>query len=348
MTIFPTHDDTIAVRESLARRWLEQLRAPAGVAQLAATLLPVAEAQPAAVQALAETVTTLVRPAVLSRCAIVSVRTGACSEDCAFCAQSAHHPTEVEAHGFLDAAAIAAAAIRARNAGATRLGLVASGRGVAPRDLPAWVEGIRAVVETGLACDISPGLIDEPSLRQLHATGASMLHHNLETARSFFPSICTTHQWEERAATIRAGHAAGMAVCAGGIFGLGETWAQRLELAVSLAELAVESVPMNFLYPIPGTPLAWRESLTSEEAATIVACFRLLLPQAAIRLCGGRQLCFPDVAAKVRALRCGGDGVMVGDFLTTQGAASELDAEAAALAGRRFEDGVADPHSPGA
>lgn len=345
MITFPAHDASAGELEALARRWLATLDTAATIDAMGEALLPALLERPAAVQALAGAVARLTRPVEIARCAIVSVRTGACGEDCAFCAQSAHHATDVQTHEFLDAAAIAAAVRRAREAGATRLGLVASGRGFADRDLPTWIAGVRAVVDAGLACDVSPGLIDVPALRQLRAAGASMLHHNLETARSFFPSICTTHAWEDRAATIRAGHAAGMAVCAGGIFGLGESWAQRVELACSLAELGVESVPLNFLHPIPGTPMAHRPSVTGEEAAAIIACFRLLLPGAVLRLCGGRQLCFPDVPARVRALQCGADGIMVGDFLTTHGASDQLDREAAALAGRRLAPG---PRSHGA
>lgn len=338
MIIFPKGDRTADGLADLARHWLTMPRDEAAV-----LLLEAISAQPEAVLALAGAVARLTRPPDISRCAIVSVRTGACSEDCAFCAQSAHHAAETPTHDFLEPEAIAAAARRARAAGATRLGLVAAGKGFDPHELPAWQAGVRAVVQAGLACDISPGLIEEAPLRALREAGASMLHHNLETARSFFPDICTTHAWEDRARTIRAGHAAGLAVCAGGIFGLGESWAQRLELALALRELAVQSVPLNFLHPIPGTPMAHRPPVAGEEAAMIIACFRLLLPEAALRLCGGRQLSFPDVPARVQALDVGVDGIMVGDFLTTQGSVEELDVRAATLAGRRFDA----PLSPG-
>ncbi|AGW13288.1 biotin synthase BioB [Megalodesulfovibrio gigas] len=332
MIIFPKDDRTADGLADLARQWLAKPWEEAAV-----LLLDAIPQQPEAVLALAGAVARLTRPLEISRCAIVSVRTGACSEDCAFCAQSAHHGADSPAHDFLDAETIAAAACRAREAGATRLGLVAAGRGFDPRELPAWQAGVRAVVQAGLACDVSPGIIDEAALRALREAGASMLHHNLEAARSFFPSLCTTHTWDDRARTIRAGHAAGLAVCAGGIFGLGESWAQRIELALALRELVVQSVPLNFLHPIPGTPMAHRPTLGKDEAAMIVACFRLLLPDAALRLCGGRHLCFPDVAARVQALEVGADGIMVGDFLTTSGSAAELDVQAAILADRRFD-----------
>lgn len=338
LIIFPLPEDSIGQPEAMktsAARWLASRPDEAR----AVALVEAVSSQPKAVLALAAEVSRMSRPPEVARCAIVSVRTGMCSEDCAFCAQSSRHPTGVAAHGFLSARAIAAAAKLAKAAGAARLGLVASGRAFRIEDLPAWQGGIAAVRDAGLHCDVSPGLIGVEALRLLRDAGASMLHHNLETARSFFPSICTTHSWEARAETIRGARSLGMAVCAGGLFGLGESWAHRAELALALRALDVGSVPLNFLHPIPGTPMAQRTPVRSQEALLIIALFRLLLPEATIRLCGGRQLSFPDLPSSRQSFHVGGDGVMVGDFLTTAGGGQDLDALAVELVGKTFVEG---------
>ncbi len=172
--------------------------------------------------------------------------------------------------------------------------------------------------------DLSPGILDWAQLKTLKDAGLKGYHHNLETSASFFPRMCTTHAYEEDVAAVRAGIEAGLYVCSGGIFGIGETWDDRVELALLLRELGVQSVPINFLHPIPGTPLEYRHTLSPEEALKIVALYRFILPDRALRICGGRLAVFGQ-ERKQELLGSGASGLMVGDYLTTSGGDVESD-----------------------
>ncbi|WP_338668328.1 biotin synthase BioB [Pseudodesulfovibrio methanolicus] len=258
-------------------------------------------------------------------CAIVNAKSGTCSEDCAFCAQSGHHAANSPEYPLLSADEIAAAASRARSAGATRFGIVASGKLVGDPDLDGFEAAIRRVAGLGMIPDLSPGILERDQLVRLKKAGLRGYHHNLETSATHFPRMCTTHRYEEDVDAVRAGLDAGLYVCSGGIFGIGETWDDRVELALLLRELGVPSVPMNFLTPIPGTPLEGRAPLPPEEALTIVALYRFLLPDRQLRICGGRPTVFgPERQHEL--LTAGASGLMVGDYLTTKGgdAASDL------------------------
>ncbi|AMK10537.1 biotin synthase BioB [Pseudodesulfovibrio indicus] len=259
-------------------------------------------------------------------CAIINAKSGTCSEDCAFCAQSGHHRANSPAHPLLDAGTIAEAAARAGEAGASRFGIVASGKLVGGCDLDGFERGVRAVAAAGLIPDLSPGILDRVQLARLKAAGLRGYHHNLETSATHFPKMCTTHAYAEDVDAVRAGLDAGLYVCSGGIFGIGETWDDRVELALLLGELGVPSVPINFLTPIPGTPLEDRAPLSPEEALRIVALYRFLLPDRQLRVCGGRPTVF-GAARKAELLGAGASGLMIGDYLTTRGtdAASDLD-----------------------
>ena len=267
-----------------------------------------------------------------SLCAIVNAKSGTCSEDCAFCAQSGHHSAQSPEYPLLPTADIAAAAARAKRSGVTRFGIVASGKLVGDRDLDGFVRAIRAVAELGIKPDLSPGLLDQGQLEALKRAGLQGYHHNLETSASYFPKMCTTHAYAEDVAAVRAGLKAGVYVCSGGIFGIGETWDDRVELALLLRELGVPSVPMNFLTPIPGTPLEDRVPLSPEEALKTVALYRFLLPDRALRICGGRLTVFGQ-ARKGELLTSGASGLMVGDYLTTRGASPGSDLEELQRAG---------------
>ncbi|EGB15908.1 biotin synthase [Pseudodesulfovibrio mercurii] len=258
-------------------------------------------------------------------CAIVNAKSGTCSEDCAFCAQSGHHAAHSPEYPLLPTGEIAAAADRARASGATRFGIVASGKLVGGRDLDGFERAVRAVAGVGLTPDLSPGLLDRAQLARLKRAGLAGYHHNLETSATHFPRMCTTHAYQEDVDAVRAGLDAGLYVCSGGIFGIGETWDDRVELALLLRELGVPSVPMNFLTPIPGTPLEHRAPLAPEEALAIVALYRFLLPDRHLRICGGRPTVFGE--ARLEPLTAGADGLMIGDYLTTRGndAASDLE-----------------------
>ncbi|MFZ5585774.1 MAG: biotin synthase BioB [Thermodesulfobacteriota bacterium] len=252
-------------------------------------------------------------------CAIVNARSGRCSEDCAFCAQSARHHTTAEVYPLMTADEIVARARMAATAGAVRFGIVTSGKGCpAGRSLDEICRAIERIRGEGL---ISPcaslGLLAPDQARRLAAAGLARYHHNLEAGPSHFPRICTSHAFADRAATVRAAQAAGLEVCVGGIVGLGESPRERAELALAAAELNPQSVPINFLNPIPGTPLGHLQPLTPLEALAAVAVFRLMLPKARIRTCGGRQQVLGNLAPLMYL--AGADATMIGNYLTTEG-----------------------------
>jgi len=271
----------------------------------------------------------------LHLCAIVNAKSGACTEDCAFCAQSSRHKTASPRHAFLDPEEIGRAAAAMLALGASRFGIVASGLAPAEAEFEKLLWSVSLVRRAGLAPDVSVGLLTRERLARLKDAGLSGVHHNLEVARSFFPQICTTHDYEDDVQAVRLALAEGLFVCSGGIFGLGESMAQRAELAQTLRELGVSNVPMNFLIPIPGTRMAHRPVLSQEEALHTVALFRLLLPWANLRICGGRGAVFgPAGGAGQRALfDSGASGLMIGDYLTMAGSPPQADLDLARTLG---------------
>jgi len=262
----------------------------------------------------------------VSLCAIVNARSGRCSEDCAFCAQSSHHRAECPVHPLLPPDEVETAGRAAMAAGAARFGVVLSGKSPSERDLDSLAESVGRLARLGLAPDLSAGILTAGQLKTLKKAGLAGYHHNLETSRTFFPHMCTTHGYDEDVRAVRDGLEAGLHVCSGGIFGIGETWDDRVELALLLRELGVPSVPVNFLHPVPGTPLEDRTPLSPEEALRIVAVLRFLLPDRALRICGGRPTVFGPERRR-ELLTAGASGLMIGDYLTTRGgdAASDLD-----------------------
>lgn len=252
-------------------------------------------------------------------CGIVNAKSGRCPEDCAFCAQSAHHATGVRSYPLLDDDALIAGARQAAASGAACYGIVTSGSGISGgEELERICRVIRRIVAEGIvAPGASLGTLTVPAAAALKAAGLVTYHHNLETARSFFPAICSTHAYDDDVATIRCAKAAGLRVCCGGLFGLGESMAQRLELALTLRELAVDSVPMNFLDPVPGTPLAAMPPLAPLECLRTIALFRLVLPTVHITVCGGRQRNLGELQSW--AVLAGASGLMTGDYLTKSG-----------------------------
>lgn len=267
----------------------------------------------------------------VSLCAIINAKSGRCGENCAFCAQSGHYATAAPEYPFMEQADILRAASSMRALGATRFGVVLSGKGPTLRDFGQLLDAIRGVTDLGMLADASCGILDIDQLASLKRAGLQAYHHNLESARSFFPTICTTHAYDEDVAAVKAALDAGLHVCSGGIFGLGESWAQRAELALTLRELGVPSVPINFLHPIPGTPLAGRAPLDPVEALKIVALLRYLLPDAHLRICGGRQAVFAEAA--LAPMEVGASGLMIGDYLTTKGLEAAGDVEGLRLLG---------------
>jgi len=261
-------------------------------------------------------------------CAILNARSGRCSQDCAFCAQSAKHQTNAPVYPLIAAEKIVAAGLAMRAHGVTRFGIVLAGLALSDRDADILAEAVAGLRRKGVIPDVSCGLASRAQLEKLIRAGLGGVHHNLETSARFFPSICTTHPYDADLDAVRLAVSCGIYVCSGGLFGLGETWEDRVDLALTLRALGVQSVPLNFLVPIPGTPLAGRQVLEPEEALRIVALFRLLLPAAHLRLCGGRAAVFG--ADSARPFTSGVSGVMVGDYLTVAG--QDIRKDLAALA----------------
>jgi biotin synthase len=268
-----------------------------------------------------------------SLCAIINARSGRCGEDCAFCAQSGHHATRSPEYPFLDPQRIVTAAAGMRRAGVGRFGVVASGRGLPEADLERAAAAISGIAALPMAADASLGVLSRDALARLKAAGLAAYHHNLETSRAYYPAICTTRTFDDNLAVLADCRSLGIALCSGGLFGLGEAWADRVDLALSLLEAGVYSVPINFLSPVPGTPLADRPVLTPDEARRIVILLRFLLPDRHLRICGGRPTVF-GAGDPLGPMTAGADGLMVGDYLTTPGLT--LDADRRGLAALGF------------
>ena len=258
-------------------------------------------------------------------CSIINAKSGRCPENCAFCAQSAHHRTEAPVFSLVDEERIVACAKEAEANGSTCYGIITSGTGIKKgEELERILRAVRRIrSETGIAPSCSLGIIDDETAQALKEAGVETYHHNLETARSFFPNICTTHDYEEDMKTVRSVKASGMKVCCGGIFGLGESAAQRVEMALTLRELDVDSVPINFLNPIPGTRLEQADFITPLECLTTIALFRLILPTKKIAVCGGREFNLRDLQSWI--FLAGANGTMIGNYLTTTGRAPAQD-----------------------
>jgi biotin synthase len=260
------------------------------------------------------------------KCAIINAKSGMCPEDCAFCAQSAHHSTGAEVYDLLSEEALEAKGLEMAAAGATNYSVVTSGTSLTEEEVETVCRVARRLgSETRLTLCASVGLLSLDAAQKLNAAGISRYHHNLETARSHFETICSTHDYDDDLETVRAAKAAGMAVCSGGIFGMGESWAQRVELAFTLKELDVDSVPVNFLNPIEGTRLAGQPLLPPMEALKVIALYRFIFPQKDITICGGREATLKDFQSWVFA--AGANGLMVGNYLTTKGRNLEADLE---------------------
>jgi biotin synthase len=257
---------------------------------------------------------------------IISLKTGGCPEDCHFCSQSGLFASPVRS-AWLDIPSLVEAAKQTAKTGATEFCIVAAVRGPDERllaQVAAGIEAIRNEVDIQIACSL--GMLTEEQVERLSEMGVHRYNHNLETARSFFTNVVTTHTWEERWDTLRMVREAGMEVCCGGILGMGETLEQRAEFAANLAELDPHEVPLNFLNPRPGTPFGDLEVLPASEALKAVAAFRLVLPRTMLRFAGGREITLGDLGAK-KGILGGINAVIVGNYLTTLGRPAEADLE---------------------
>lgn len=264
-------------------------------------------------------------------CTIINGRSGRCSEDCRFCAQSCHHRTQVKEYAFLPEEEILAEGKRNEAAGVQWYSIVTAGRGLHGRELEKGLAAYRRLrEETGLALCASHGLQTLEELKALKAAGVTRFHANLETSRRYFPTICTTHTYQDKVDNILRAKAAGLQVCSGGILGMGETWEDRIDMALSLAELEIDSVPLNLLHPIPGTPLEHVELISREDVLRSVALFRYILPTAWIRMAAGRDR---FAGGGEELFRSGANAAITGDMLTTTGTSVAGDIEMAARLG---------------
>ena len=258
-------------------------------------------------------------------CTIINAKSGSCSENCRFCSQSSHYMTFSETYPLLSETEIIADAMRNESQGVRRYSLVTSGKRLSAQELDR-VCGIYENLkrETGLYLCSSHGLLEYDDFVRLRESGVSRYHNNLETGREFFPQICTTHSYDDKLRAIREAMRAGLEVCSGGIIGLGETIEDRIDMAMDLRELGIKSVPVNILNPIKGTPFESNRPLDEEEILRTIAVFRFILPDADIRLAGGRSL-LSDRGE--RAFRSGANAAITGDMLTTAGLGTKSDIE---------------------
>ncbi len=252
-------------------------------------------------------------------CAIAAGKVGLCSEDCAFCGQSLHHPASGSGESrSISHSQIIWAAGRANKMGASAFGIVNSGRGPSDAELDRLAPILIELAGMGKAClCTSLGILSDAHAQRLRELGVQRYNHNIETSRRFFLSIVTTHTYDDRLATVTAGKRAGISLCCGGIFGLGETMGDRLDLAATLAQIGPEEVPLNFLHRLAGTPLAGAAPLKPLEILQIISVFRFVLPDAQIKVAGGREVNLRDLQSWI--FFAGASGCLVGDYLLTRG-----------------------------
>ena len=253
-------------------------------------------------------------------CSIINGRSGKCPEDCKYCAQSAHNHTKCEIYDFLPEEKIVDACKLNESEGVDRFSIVTSGRALSGEE---FEKAIHAYETMHAECKIdlcaSMGFLNAEQLHRLHKAGVTSYHHNIETSRRNFPNICTTHTYDQKLETLKLVKEEGMCACSGGIIGMGETWEDRLDMAISLAELGIDSIPINALMPIEGTPLENQPQLTEDEILRTIAFFRYINPEANIRLAAGRALLTNDGEL---AFQAGASATITGNMLTTAACAT--------------------------
>ncbi len=258
-------------------------------------------------------------------CSLINAKNGACSEDCSFCAQSSKYPTPINAYPLVSKKELLEGAEKAVSIKANRYCIVTSGRRASEEEVEQIADAVKEIRERyPIKVCVSLGSIDEKSLKKLKDAGVDRVNHNLETSKRFFPNIVTTHPWEERYETIKNIQKVGLSTCTGGIFGLGETDEDIVDLAMTYRQLKVDSIPLNFLIPIPGTPLEDVKKLTPERCLKIISLFKVFNPWSELRLCGGREQNlgkYHDTAMEIA--NC----LMAGGYLTRAGRAPGKDEE---------------------
>lgn len=248
-------------------------------------------------------------------CSIINGRSGRCPEDCKYCAQSAHHHTGCEVYDFLSTEQILKLCKANEAEGVHRYSIVTAGKSLNGEEFQQAIEAYEVLRQnSNMELCASMGFLSAEQLHRLHEAGVTSYHHNIETSRRFFPMICTTHTYEDKLKTLKMVQAEGMKVCSGGIIGMGENWEDRIDMALSLSEVGVDSIPINALIPIQGTPLEHQETLREEDILRTIALFRYLNPTAQIRLAAGRALLTED--GKL-AFQSGASATITGNMLTT-------------------------------
>lgn len=262
----------------------------------------------------------------VSFCSIVNAKSGACIEDCSFCSQSnSYKGAQAPLYSLMSSDKILEQAKEAESFGATEFSIVTSGRGMSKeKELDTMVDAITKIREsTQMETCASLGLMNREDLLRLKAAGMINYHHNIETARSYFPNIVTSHSWEEEIETVKNAKALGFQVCCGGIFGMGESVEQRVEFIFQLKDIDPDSIPINFLNPRPGTPLSEKHDLTPLDCLKIISVMRLAMPNKELFVCGGREVNMKEYQEKM--FDAGASGTMLGNYLTTQGRSPEQD-----------------------
>ncbi len=271
-------------------------------------------------------------------CSIINAKSGNCTENCRFCAQSARHHTGVETYTLIDREDALTIAKDNDSYNVHRLSLVTSGRNLTQTTLGELAELYKEIdAVTSMKFCASSGMLSDEIAEALAGEGVTRYHCNLEANRDFFPKVCTSHTWEEKVETLKTAQAAGLSVCSGGILGMGESMEDRIALAFELREIGVKSIPLNILTPIPGTPFADLVALELEEVLTVIALFRLINPDAVIRMAGGRQQLGEH---QYKCFTAGANGAIVGNYLTTAGSGIAGDLEALTAMGFTFEKEV--------
>ena len=258
-------------------------------------------------------------------CTIVNGRSGRCSENCKYCAQSAYHHTGVEEYPLMSKEELFRHAKANQEGGANRFSIVTSGRALSGKEFETVLEAYKEMNDAlSIHLCASHGILTEEQLQKLYEAGVRQYHHNIETSKRYFPEICTSHTYDDRIKTIKLAQKAGLNVCSGGIIGMGETWADRIDMAISLSELNIKSIPINSLMAIPGTKLEGMPPLSGDDILRTIALFRFINPEADIRMAAGRKL-MPENGAT--AFKAGASASITGNMLTTSGTTMKDDLE---------------------
>jgi biotin synthase len=260
----------------------------------------------------------------LELCNILNARSGLCSEDCKFCAQSIRHHTNAPVYPLKEKNKIVEAAQSAKAIGAEKFGIVTSGNRLTDKEVDTIAQAVSEIKDTvDIAICASLGALKQSQLNLVKESGLSRYHHNIETSRRFYPEVVSTHSFDERINTINAARQAGLEVCSGGIIGMGETWADRIEMAYTLKALDVDSVPINILVPIKGTPLESAEPIFLDDVLRTICIFRIILKDKVIKIAAGRETTLKD--SQIKGFMAGANGMLIGGYLTVKGADREAD-----------------------